>query len=235
MDNTQSETSKSLKAVLWDMDGTLIDSEPLWQQVTVELGEYLGRALTPELLAQTQGATIRFTIELCAKHAGVELNAEKYQQLQQFVFDRMKYLLADVVTFPGVRELLAGLKNDGIACYVVTNTFRELAQPAIDAIGSDYFAGSICGDEVAQGKPDPLLYRTAAKNLGVAPADCLVFEDSQAGMIAAVTAGCKTIAVPSAVSSYPSGVMALPTSSFVGVESETLRNWFNTWVVPVEE
>lgn len=230
MNNAQLAASKSLKAVLWDMDGTLIDSEPLWQQVTVELGEYLGRALPPKLLAQTQGATIRFTVELCAKHAGIELNPEKYQQLQQYVFGRMKHLLADVFTFPGIRELLAGLNKDGIACYVVTNTFRELAQPAIDAIGSEYFSGSICGDEVAQGKPDPLLYLTAAKNLGVAPADCLVFEDSQAGMIAAVTAGCKTVAVPSAVSSYPSGAMALPTSSFIDVKPETLRQWFNAWV-----
>lgn len=228
MTSKNQQASTSFEAVLWDMDGTLIDSEPLWQQATAELSEYLGRRLSRKKLAITQGATVSFTINVCAEHAGVQLDANSYAHLQQQLFDRMKYLLADVTIVPGISELLNKLRAEGTACYVVTNTFRDLAQPAIDAIGRELFAGSICGDEVEHGKPDPMIYATAAKNLNVNPAQCLAFEDSEAGMTAAVAAGCKTIAVPHTVSQYPPGVLPLPSPSFVGVEPATMRQWFST-------
>lgn len=97
---------------------------------------------------------------------------------------------------------------------VVTNTFRSLTDQALDTIGSDRFVGSICGDEVSAGKPDPTCYLTAADRLGIAPDDCLVLEDSTNGMTAAVRAGCRVVGLPAADAEVPEG--AVPVSTLRG-------------------
>ncbi len=226
MTNGYMKASSYLQAVLWDLDGTLIDSEPLWQQVTAELSAAMGRRLSPEKLALTQGATIRFSIETCAEHAGVQLTESLYRRFRQEMFDQMKLLLADAPIIAGIPEVLASIQAAGIDNYVVTNTFRELADPALSALGKQFFRGSICGDEVVLGKPDPEIYRQAAFTLGYAPGQCLVFEDSTAGMTAAVQAGCKTIAVPGAHTNRPVGVWEFPAASFVGLGVAEIQHWF---------
>ncbi|RNE49157.1 HAD family hydrolase [Corynebacterium alimapuense] len=217
-----------LKAIFWDMDGTMVDSEPLWGLATYELSERLGRRLPPELREQTMGGSFRNTLEVCAEHASVTLTPEDYPRQRRIMFDRMAGLLAEqLVPNPGVQKLLADLQDTKLPMVVTTNTERELADPSIAAVGEQFFTDSISGDEVTHPKPAPDMYLEAARRVGAHPSECLVFEDSQAGMSAAAAAGCRVIGLSE---HPPEGVVALSSlhdrTDFVGVTAETVAMWF---------
>lgn len=184
-------------AIFWDMDGTLTDSEPLWGEATYAMSEQLGRRLTPERRAQTIGSTFANTLSICADHAGVELAPGDETRWRDWMFSTVGDLFAQrLEVFPGVEELLKQLAADGIPMLVTTNTVRSVADNAIDRVGREFFTDTICGDEVAAGKPEPDMYIEAARRVGAEPRNCLVFEDSTAGMTAAVAAGCRVIGLP---------------------------------------
>ncbi|MDY3127582.1 MAG: HAD family phosphatase [Corynebacterium sp.] len=220
------------RAVFWDMDGTLTDTEPLWGIATYELAELLGGKLTPELRAKTVGGTFASTLEICAATAQRSLTPEDYPRYREWMFKRVSELFADQLTvFPGVRELLSELKAAGIPMLVTTNTVRSLADPAIAAIGSDYFTGSICGDEVERGKPAPDMYVEAARRARCSPGQAVVFEDSTAGMTAATAAGCFVIGLPADERIViPDGVVpisSLHSSNHLdGVTVQNIFDWF---------
>ncbi|WP_336244289.1 HAD family phosphatase [Corynebacterium meridianum] len=197
-------------AVIWDMDGTLTDTEPLWAIATYELSERMGRRLTVEKHAATMGGTFDNTFRVCAEHAGITPDDAARDRYRRVLFDRVAELFAERLTLnPGVREILDGLRARGTAMYVATNTPRELADLAIAAVGRDYFADTVCGDEVPRGKPAPDIYREVASRAGVSPGECLVFEDSPTGMTAARDAGCRVVGVPGPAGDGPPGVPTL--------------------------
>ncbi|QGU02019.1 Phosphorylated carbohydrates phosphatase [Corynebacterium kalinowskii] len=217
-------------AVLWDMDGTLVDSEPLWEIATYELSESLGRRITPEFRARTIGGTFQNTLQLCADFAGVSVSAEQAEQLQRQMFTRMHELLSTRLELrPGIEKLLSELANSGTPMMLVTNTARELADPAIEAIGRDFFTSTICGDEVANGKPNPEIYRTAALRLGFQPDQCLAFEDSPTGMASATAAGCRVVGLPER-GEVPAEALDMRdlhgSTSFLGVTAADLAAWY---------
>lgn len=184
-------------AIFWDMDGTLTDSEPLWEEATYFLSEILGKRLTPEQRQLTVGSTFENTLRICANAAGVTLTEEDYPRYQALTFNKTRELFAErLEVFPGIQNLLTQLKADAIPMYVTTNTVRHVADSAIDTVGRHFFADTICGDEVPVGKPAPDMYLEAARRAGVNPADALVFEDSTTGMRAALSAGCNVIGLP---------------------------------------
>lgn len=220
-----------IKAIFWDMDGTMVDSEPLWGIATFEMSEAMGRRLTPELREKTIGGSFRNTCNVCAAHAGITVTDSDYARLRRTLFDRMHELFdADLTPNPGVRSVLAALAERGTPMVVTTNTERDLADRAIAAVGSDYFIGSITGDEVRNPKPAPDMYLAAAELVGADPAECLVFEDSFNGMSAAVAAGCRVIGLYAEGAPAPAGVIALRelhgALSFEGVTPELLDQWF---------
>lgn len=182
-------------AVLWDMDGTLVDSEPLWARVTYAMSEAMGKRITPELQARTVGAAFPITVELCAEHAGLHnVDVNHWRQWSQA---RMQQLFAEELTLrPGVSAMLRRLQHAGIPMAIATNTERAVADPAIDRIGRALFNATVCGDEVPQGKPAPDIYLQAASALGVQAQDCVAFEDSPAGMRAALSAGATVVGLP---------------------------------------
>ncbi|OFT90336.1 Phosphorylated carbohydrates phosphatase [Corynebacterium auriscanis] len=186
-----------MKAILWDMDGTLVDTEPLWGIATFEMSEVMGRRITPEVRELTVGGTTENTVRICANYAGLQLDESETQHWVQWMFQRVGELLNSSLPFrPGVPALLDEAKAANIPMALVTNTARHLTDVALESIGCHYFVLTLCGNEVPQGKPAPDIYLTAAEKLGVAPEDCLVFEDSRAGMTAAWTAGCRVVGVP---------------------------------------
>lgn len=222
-----------VKAIFWDMDGTMVDSEHLWGTATYELSEKLGRRLTPELRETTVGGSFPHTLQVCAQHAGVELSDQDYPHYRRMMFDRVGELFAEHLRpNPGVPELLADLRQAQVPMLVTTNTERELADPSIAAVGTHFFSGSITGDEVPRPKPAPDMYLAAAQQVGQAPEDCLVFEDSFAGMSGAVAAGCKVIGLPeSEDQQVPPGVTPLRSlhgsNSFQGVTAAHVQDWFD--------
>ncbi|WP_018295514.1 HAD family hydrolase [Corynebacterium lubricantis] len=212
------------KAIFWDMDGTLIDSEPLWGIATYELSERLGRRITPEIREETIGGSFAHTLGLCAQWAGVSLNDDEAAAHKSWMYERMGQLLSEELEpNPGVPGLLSSLHSSGMRMLVTTNTERYLANYCIDAVGREYFEDTITGDEVAHGKPDPEMYLEAAARVGESPADCLVFEDSWAGMSAAAAAGCKVLGLAEKV---PAGVVPFDSSRFIGATAEDVATWF---------
>lgn len=220
------------KAILWDMDGTLVDSEPLWAITTYELSDKLGRRITEDVHAQTVGGTFENTLRICAEYAGVAVSPERAEILRREMLDRIAELFTERLELvPGIAPLLDELSTHGVPMMIVTNTPREVADPAIAAIGADRFVSTICGDEVTNGKPDPEIYLTAAQRVGAKPSECLVFEDSGAGMAAATAAGCVVIGLPHDSSvTVPAGVTTLESlrgsTSFLGVTMADLTSWY---------
>nr|WP_291313800.1 HAD family phosphatase [Corynebacterium sp. UBA2622] len=206
------------------MDGTMIDTEPVWGIATYELADMLGRPLTPEVRAKTIGGSFENTLQICADHAGRTLAPGDYERYRAWMYGRMGELLSgNLEPNPGVRPLLASLHAAGVPMLVTTNTERELADPCIDAVGRGYFAGSITGDEVAHAKPAPDMYLEAARRVGEDPADCLVFEDSWAGMSAAAAAGCRVLGLAAEV---PEGATPFDPARFVGADAAAVASWF---------
>ena len=225
-------------AIFWDMDGTLTDSEPLWEEATYFLSEILGKRLTPEQRELTVGSTFENTLRICADAAGVQLTEEDYPKYQALTFNKTRELFAErLEVFPGIQKLLTQLKADGMDMFVTTNTVRHVADSAIDTVGRHFFTDTICGDEVAQGKPAPDMYLEAARRAGIAPEDSLVFEDSTTGMSAALEAGCHVIGLPAHEDVViPDGAVSIGKLSgnkhLDGATAQDVYGWFETLVSP---
>lgn len=207
--------SNPIQAIFWDVDGTLVDSEPLWAIATFEMSRAMGHELTEAEHATMVGSTWDRTVDRCAELAGVD--PEPYRRPG---LDRVKEVLASRLQLnPGVRELLDSLREARVPMVVCTNTAREVAQFSIDSVG-DYFTDTICGDEVTNPKPAPDIYLEAAHRVGVAPERALVFEDSINGMSAAHSAGCKLVGVTDAPTPGAKLSELSPSGSFVGLTAE---------------
>lgn len=219
--------SNQPKAVFWDMDGTLIDTEPLWGKATYELSERLGRRITPEIRERTIGGSFPNTLRICAEWAGVAFDSADRECHRVWMVNRMRELFAaGIEPNPGIEGVLASLKERGTPMLVTTNTVRELADPCIDAVGRHLFTDSVCGDEVAQAKPAPDMYLEAARRVGAAPGECLVFEDSWNGMSAAAAAGCVVRGLVDEGAPVPDGVVPLDDALFVGASAADVDGWF---------
>ncbi|UIZ93345.1 HAD family phosphatase [Corynebacterium sp. CNCTC7651] len=206
------------------MDGTLIDTEPLWGQATYELGELLGRPLTPEVRERTVGGSFDNTLRIVAAWAGRELSLDDAHLYKTWMFSRMRELFAGGIELnPGVEGVLASLAARGMPMLVTTNTERSLADPCIDAIGREFFVDTITGNEVGRPKPAPDMYLEAARRVGAAPGECLVFEDSWSGMSAAAGAGCRVLGLSESV---PEGVSVFDPARFVGAGAADVDEWF---------
>lgn len=220
-----------VKAIFWDMDGTMVDTEPQWGIATYEMSEAMGRRLTPELRALTVGGSLPRTIRICAEHAGITLDEAGIAHYREFMLGRVAELFdAALVPNPGVIPLLAELAGRKVPMLVTTNTERSLAQGCIEAVGGAYFTDSITGDEVLNPKPAPDMYLEAARRVGLPPSECLVFEDSFNGMAAAIDAGCRVIGLHPAEITPPEGVVPLRelhgSNTFEGVDADLLNLWF---------
>lgn len=219
-------------AIMWDMDGTLVDSEPLWQQATLELSESLGRRLPQELLDATTGGSFAKTLRICTEYAGVSVNEDRAAELKSTMFSRARQLFSKhLVPRPGVVSLLEELQALDVPMFVTTNTERSLADVSIDAVGEQYFTGTVCGDEAGY-KPDPGMFYRAAALAGVDPAQCLVFDDSIPGITGGLRAGCAVVGLPHSDDvSVPEGALDMRVVhgniSFSGVSASHISRWFN--------
>lgn len=195
-------------AVLWDMDGLLVDSEPLWTVAEVDLAARLGgREWTQEIKAACIGRRLDASVPIILAGLGVAATPPRVDEASAFLLRRMAELFATdpLPLLPGARRLLDRLAAAGVPCALVSSSYRVLVDAALAALGEHPFAVTVAGDEVGRAKPDPEPYRTAAALLGVDPRDCVVLEDSVTGARAGVAAGCATVLVPSPVVRVPQG------------------------------
>ncbi len=185
-------------AVLWDMDGTLVDTEPLWIAAEGELVASYGGEWTDELAHQLVGNPLLVSAQLIRDNSPVPLTP---QQIVEYLLEKVIVgMRAHAPWRPGARELLSGCVALGVPNALVTMSWTSFAQVLVEAVPPGTFSAVITGDRVTRGKPDPESYLTAAATLGVDPARCVAIEDSPPGVRAAVAAGVPTIAVPHIVS-----------------------------------
>nr|WP_083862814.1 HAD family phosphatase [Gordonia soli] len=216
-------TSASPAAVLWDMDGTLLDTEPLWDVAMADLARRHGVEMSTELRESTLGNSLEDAMAKVFDAAGLDPEARDHPGEARWVLDRVTELFADELPWrPGARDTLDLVAAVGIPMALVTNTVRELTDVALRTIGVERFTATVCGDEVPVGKPAPDLYLRAADLLGVDPGACVAVEDSPTGSAAATAAGCPTLVVPSAAQ-VPDGPLRTFRTTLVGVTVDDLR------------
>ncbi|MFE3794321.1 HAD family hydrolase [Nocardia tengchongensis] len=186
-----------LDAVLWDMDGTLLDSEKLWDMALRELAGQYGRELTGAVRHALIGASGPNAFRILFDGLGIEHTLEAVEEAAEWMEARVTELFQGPVPWrPGARETLDLVRAAGVPMALVTNTKRSLAEYGLDTIGREYFGATVCADEVPHGKPAPDVYLRAAELLGVVPGHAVAIEDSPTGSIAAQAAGCALLVVP---------------------------------------
>lgn len=216
-----------LRAVLWDMDGTLVDSEKLWTVALAELMVRLGSTLTDDVRESMIGSNMRRSTLILLAAAGVEPTDAAMADVETSLNERMAVLMRDDLEWrPGALAALTSVRESGIPTALVTSTERMLTEVALDSIGRHFFDVTVCGDEVdGQNKPLPRPYQRAAELLGVDPVDCVAVEDSVTGVTSAVAAGCTVLVVP-AEAPVPPGRRRVLRDSLVGVDADLLAGLF---------
>src|SRR3712207_3934320 len=191
-------TNSPLKAVLWDMDGTIVDTEPYWIAAERALVEAHGGSWSHEQAMQLVGQALTFSAGLLQK-AGVRMEIRDIiDTLTAQVIDSVRQ---QVPWRPGARELLEELHEAGVRCALVTMSEGPLARQVVDSLPRQYFEVLVTGDTVSRGKPHPEAYLTAVERLQETDpqldiGDCVALEDSAPGVAAAVASGVTTVAVP---------------------------------------
>ena len=211
------------KAVLWDMDGTLIDSEPHWLKSERQLAEKLGGSWTEADGLEMVGLSLADSTKLFAEKLGVDVPHDEI--LIELTESVSKSLEQEIIWRPGARELLQDLRKRGIKTALVTMSLRAMAKQVVDAIPFDAFDIIVAGDDVTYGKPHPEPYLKAAALLGVEPGECVAFEDSISGLLSAEAAGTKAVGIPN-VMMIPKREDRTLWDSLEGKTIKDLRNLF---------
>jgi len=207
-------------AVLWDMDGTLVDTEPFWFDAEFELVAEFDGTWTEADAHSLVGFDLFASAHELRTRGGVCLEPV---EVVERLLDRVISRVAEQLPWrPGAPELLAECVAAGVPCVLVTMSWRRLADALIASAPAGSFVASITGDEVRKGKPDPEPYLAAAAVLGVDPVDCVAIEDSPTGVASALAAGCATLGVPHVVPVAAAPGLTL-VDSLVGVGLADLR------------
>jgi HAD superfamily hydrolase (TIGR01509 family) len=212
-----------MKAVLFDMDGTLVDSEKLWDIALQVLYSRLGGELTPAVREATVGGSAESLMQIVYTDLGRAPDPDEMSANSEWLHDYTADLFDGGLPWcDGARELLDTLADAAVPMALVTNTRRALTERALDSIGRHYFTASVCGDEVVSPKPAPDPYQRAAELLGFTPAQCLAIEDSVTGAASAEEAGCPVLVVPNDVE-VPGSARRRHVGSLAGVDTAELR------------
>ena len=188
-------------AVLWDMDGTLVDTEPYWIECEYEIVESFGGTWSDEHAHALVGNELLVSAAYLQEVGGVPLPPEEIVELLlDGVIERVR---RHVPWRPGVESLLDRLNAASVPCALVTMSYRRLAQAVVELLPTGRFAAVVTGDEVDNGKPHPEPYLTAAALLGAEPAQCVAIEDSPTGVASAEAAGVPVLAVRNMVAIPP--------------------------------
>jgi HAD superfamily hydrolase (TIGR01509 family) len=211
-------------AVLFDMDGLLIDTEPLWFAVETEILTELGAPWDHDDHATLVGSSLPVSSGFIAARAG---GAVTQQHVADQLLLRMEDRLRQAPSLrPGVIELIKQLDAEGVPRALVSSSFRVIVDAALEGLTPLTFDTVVAGDDVGRNKPHPEPYLKAATELGVDPADCVALEDSPNGAASASAAGCMVIAVPSVVAIEPAE-RRIVVPSLVGVDLDFLRSLFD--------
>lgn len=216
-------------AVLWDLDGTLVESEGYWGLAEQSLSQrYPGTWTHEDGLALT-GLSLPVSCAIMREKMGIE-DLSVDEMIQELTDGVLTHMEGNVIWRPGALELATRLHQAGVRQAIVTMSIRRMAlavrDAAHEATGLEIFELVVAGDEVANGKPHPEAFLTAAARLGYAPEDCVAIEDSVNGITAAEAAGTRALGIPCVVE-----LPAIPGRNIwptlVDVEPHHLNELFN--------
>ena len=213
-------------AILWDFDGTLIDTEPTWVRVEQELLSGYGVDWTVEQGAALSGTSWQYATQKLIDATGDgsldlwDFYVQRYTRVAQHLREA-----GDLPWRPGAEALLEDLYRRRVPCGVVSQSPRELLDAGLERIKPGRLQVVVTGDDLAAGKPDPMGFLMAAARLGVRASDCLVIEDSPAGCEAGRRAGAVVLGVPCMTPLDP-GPRTIIQDTLVGLDTQSLaRLW----------
>ncbi|ODQ00729.1 hexitol phosphatase HxpB [Salinivibrio sp. SS2] len=187
-----------LSAAIFDMDGLLVDSEPFWQRAQIDVLSELGVSISLQDTRDTTGVRIDEIVKHYARTQPWQgpSNAEVRERIVARVVELVQQ---EKPMMPGVKEALAICRQAGLKIGLASSSPLSLIHPTLDALGlSDQFSIIESAGDLKHGKPHPEVYLNAAQALDVEPEQCIAFEDSFTGLLAAKAASMKTIVVPAA-------------------------------------
>lgn len=178
-------------AVLWDLDGTIVDTEPLWMAAEHALAAEHGKIWTEEDGLALVGNSLIASGHYIRERLESDLTAE---EIVEFLVERLTASLTGHIDWrPGARDLIDALDAEGVPQALVTMSYAPIAAPVASGLP---FGAVVTGDAVSRPKPHPDPYELAAAMLGVDPGQCLAIEDSGTGAASANAAGCDVVVVP---------------------------------------
>jgi HAD superfamily hydrolase (TIGR01509 family) len=198
--STPSET-RSIRAVVFDLDGLMFNTEDIFNEVGREVCRRRGKEMTRELLQQMMGRRAPEAIALMIEYHGWEDTVEVLIDETRTLF--FEWAVDRLAPMPGLFELLTHIEQRGLRKAVATSSGRKYLEDILGRFDLlERFDLTLAAEDVTLGKPHPEIYLTAAERLGIEPEEMLVLEDSHAGTTAAVSARAVVISVPNDHSRY---------------------------------
>ena len=183
-------------AVLWDMDGTIVDTEPYWFESERELVESFGGEWPDHHAKAVVGFDLLTSAEYMIEHTGIPL--DPHEIVDRMLDGVIARLEQHIPWRPGARRLLRELNEAGVPCALVTMSWGRFVDPVVAALPPGTFTAVVAGDDVppGEGKPGPVPYLLGAELCDAHPADCVAIEDSPTGVRSALAAGCRVLGIP---------------------------------------
>lgn len=187
--------SSPIRAVCFDLDGLMFNTEDIFNEVGVEVLRRRGKEFTPELVGLMMGRRAEEAIRVMIEYHGLNDSVEGLKRESWDLFD--DYLGDRLAPMPGLYELLDAIEDRGLPKAVATSSGRTYLEGILRRFDlQSRFTFTLTAEDVTHGKPHPEIYLTAANRLSVAPGEMLVLEDSLAGTTAGVSAGAVTVSIP---------------------------------------
>ena len=213
-----------IKYIIFDKDGTLLDTEPIFKRAWVEVGEQWGLENIEDMYEGIMGNNGEFIVKKLYD-AYPDRDCQAYYNARM---DRVTELMeGDIPLMSGCREILEFAKKNGISVAVATSSTRERAEKNLRRLGLwDYFDAVVTGDMVERSKPEPDIFLEAANRIGAKKEECIVCEDSYNGLLAAKASGMRPIFIPD---------MLKPNEDTVKLAYKTCRDLFEVMELVKEE
>lgn len=201
------------KGAIFDMDGLLFDTEKYYQESWKTLAGEFGVVHNPDFLKAVSGTSRESMFEVIRTYYPSVDVQEFVRRCMQMVEERTRVSIDEK---PGLHEILTFFRENGVRMAIASSSARGVIENNLRMAGiTDYFAAVVSGQEIQRGKPDPQIFLLAAKELGLAPEDCYVFEDAINGIRAGAAAGCAAVMIPD---------MAEPTEEIYRISAGVYRS-----------
>jgi mannitol-1-/sugar-/sorbitol-6-/2-deoxyglucose-6-phosphatase len=188
-----------IEAVIFDLDGLLIDSEPLWQEAEILVFKQVNLVLTSELCRQTQGLRIDEVVDYWYRQYPWT-NLSKLEVEKLIVSKVIELIHLKGQPLPGVAQAIAFIKNQNVKIALASSSASQIIQAALQKLNlTEVFVEIYSAESEMLGKPHPGVYLTTAQKLKIPPQSCLALEDSLNGVLAAKAAHMKCIAIPEVI------------------------------------